>query len=129
MYQQYINSVLFNYLDNFCTVYLNNILIYSKDPLEHTEHVCKVLAWLQRAGLQVDIWKCKFNVTCTKYLRFIISTNRLATFQSYINNSLRDLLDVICTAYLDNILIYLDNKAEHNVHVKQVVDQLCAAEL
>ena len=44
MYQQYINNVLFDYLDNFCTVYLNNILIYSKDSLEHTEHVCKVLA-------------------------------------------------------------------------------------
>ena len=34
---------------------------------------------------------------------------------------LRDLLDVICTAYLDNILIYLDNKLEHKAHVKQVV--------
>ena len=44
MYQQYMNNVLLDYLDNFCTVYLNNILIYSKDPLEHTEHVYKVLA-------------------------------------------------------------------------------------
>jgi hypothetical protein len=35
MYQQYINNVLFNYLDNFCTAYLNDILIYLEDKLEH----------------------------------------------------------------------------------------------
>ena len=42
-YQRYINDVLFNYLDNFCTAYLDNILIYSDDPLEHAIHVKKVL--------------------------------------------------------------------------------------
>ncbi|TVY54323.1 hypothetical protein LCER1_G006692 [Lachnellula cervina] len=33
--KHYINDVLFNYLDNFYTTYLNNILIYSDNPLEH----------------------------------------------------------------------------------------------
>jgi hypothetical protein len=37
-------------------------------------------------------------------------TNNLVTFQSYINNILRDLLDVTYTVYLDNILIYSENK-------------------
>ena len=31
------------YLDNFCIVYLDNILIYLDNPLEHKEHVWKVL--------------------------------------------------------------------------------------
>jgi hypothetical protein len=30
-----MNNTLFEYLDNFCTVYLDDILIYSKDPVEH----------------------------------------------------------------------------------------------
>jgi hypothetical protein len=34
-YQRYINNVLFNYLDDFVTVYLNNILIYLKNLLEY----------------------------------------------------------------------------------------------
>ena len=34
-YQRYINNVLFNYLDVFYTAYLNNILIYSNNKLEH----------------------------------------------------------------------------------------------
>jgi hypothetical protein len=34
-YQRYINNVLFNYLNDFVTIYLNDILIYLKDLLEH----------------------------------------------------------------------------------------------
>jgi hypothetical protein len=34
-YQRYINNVLFDYLDDFVTMYLDNILIYLEDLLEH----------------------------------------------------------------------------------------------
>ena len=30
-----MNDLLFDYLDDFYIVYLDDILIYSKDPLEH----------------------------------------------------------------------------------------------
>jgi predicted oxidoreductase len=70
-----MNDVLFDYLDDFCTAYLDDILIYSEDPLEHQTHVKKVLQRLRAAGLQADIKKSEFSVTKTKYLGFIISTN------------------------------------------------------
>jgi hypothetical protein len=73
-YERYMNDVLFDYLDDFCTAYLDDILIYSEDELEHEEHVKKVLRRLQDAGLQVDLKKCEFSVTRTKYLGFIITT-------------------------------------------------------
>ena len=38
-----MNDILFEYLDVFCTAYLDDILIYSEDPLEYKEHVKKVL--------------------------------------------------------------------------------------
>ncbi len=38
-----MNDVLFDYLDDFVTTYLDNILIYSENPLEHEMHVKKVL--------------------------------------------------------------------------------------
>jgi hypothetical protein len=69
-----MNDVLFDYLDVFCTAYLNDILIYSKDPLEHDSHVRKVLERLREASLQVDIKKSEFDVTRTKYLGFIVLT-------------------------------------------------------
>jgi hypothetical protein len=56
-------------------------------------------------------------------------TNSLATFQGYINDMLRDLLDVICTAYLDDILIYSSDELEYKAYVKQVVEQLQAVRL
>ena len=78
-YQRYMNDMLFDYLDVFCTAYLDDILIYSEDPLQHEEHVRKVLERLRSAGLQADIKKCEFSVTSTKYLGFIISTDGIAT--------------------------------------------------
>ena len=50
-YQRYMNTVLFDYLDDFCTAYLDDILIYSDNELEHEEQVHKVLLWLHKAGL------------------------------------------------------------------------------
>jgi hypothetical protein len=38
-----MNNTLFNYLDNFCIAYLDNIIIYSEDLLEHKGYVHKVL--------------------------------------------------------------------------------------
>jgi transposase InsO family protein len=74
-YQRYMNNVLFDYLDVFCTAYLDDILIYSNNELEHTAQVRLVLQHLQEAGLQADLKKCEFDVTRTKYLGFIVSTD------------------------------------------------------
>jgi hypothetical protein len=72
-----MNKVLFDYLDDFCTAYLDDILIYSDNVLEHKHYVKLVLQRLREAGLQVDIKKTEFHVTRTKYLGFIISTQGL----------------------------------------------------
>jgi SMC interacting uncharacterized protein involved in chromosome segregation len=51
IYQRYINNVLFKYLDDFYTAYLDDILIYSENPKEYKMHVYKVLEKLRLAGL------------------------------------------------------------------------------
>ena len=51
LFQRYINNVLMEYLDDFCTVYIDDILIYSEDPLEHELYIKKVLEYLRTAGL------------------------------------------------------------------------------
>ena len=73
-FQRYINKVLHGLLDDFCTAYLDDILIFSEDPLEHETHVALVLRRLQEAGLQADIKKSEFAVKSTKFLGFIIGT-------------------------------------------------------
>ena len=58
-----MNDVLFDYLDDFCTAYLDDILIYSDNELEHEHHMRKVLERLRNAGLQINLKKCEFHVT------------------------------------------------------------------
>jgi Reverse transcriptase (RNA-dependent DNA polymerase)/RNase H-like domain found in reverse transcriptase len=73
-FQNYINDTLKEYLDEFCTAYLDDILIYSDTYREHQDHVRRVLQRLRMSGLQIDIEKCEFNVTRVKYLGLIVST-------------------------------------------------------
>jgi hypothetical protein len=70
--------VLFPYLNEFCTAYVDDILIFSKDPAKHYEHVTQVLEKLKSAGLQANIKKSEFSVTKTKFLGYIISTKGIA---------------------------------------------------
>jgi len=38
-YQHYMNDVLFEYLHQFCQIYLDDIIIYSKILKKHKQHV------------------------------------------------------------------------------------------
>ena len=72
-FQRFINDTLREYLDLFCSVYLDDILIYSRTEEEHTAHVRAVLQKLRDAGLFAKMSKCEFFVPETKFLRMIIS--------------------------------------------------------
>ena len=50
-FQRYINWVLRDLLDDFCLVYIDDIIIYSKDRRQHQKHVQEVLIRLQKTGL------------------------------------------------------------------------------
>ncbi len=72
-FQQYMNDILWNFLNDFCQVYLDDILIYSKMRKKHKDHVKLVLSWLREAELQMNIQKCEFNVEKTVFLEVIVS--------------------------------------------------------
>ncbi len=72
-FQQYMNDVLWNFLNDFCQVYLDDILIYSKTRKKHRDHVKLVLSRLREAELQMNIRKCKFDVEETVFLEVIVS--------------------------------------------------------
>ncbi len=54
-YQHYMNDVLFDYLHQFCQVYLDDIIIYSKTLKKHKKHVRLVLHKLREINLQMNI--------------------------------------------------------------------------
>lgn len=76
-FQHYINHALGNLLDRTCTAYLDDVLIFSEDKKEHRKHVREVVQRLIDAGLQIDINKCEFETTRTKYLGLIVTPGGL----------------------------------------------------
>ena len=76
-FQRYINWALRDFLDDFCSAYVDDILIYTDGSLkQHRRHVRQVLERLRAAGLQVDIDKCEFETKSTKYLGFILEAGK-----------------------------------------------------
>jgi hypothetical protein len=76
-WQRHMNSLMPEYLDEFVTIYLDDLLIYSADLDEHKQHVRKVLLRLREAGLPVDVDKCEFHVQEVKYLGLILTPGGL----------------------------------------------------
>ncbi len=76
-YQHYINDVLFNYLHQFCQIYLDDIIIYSKTLKKHKRHVQLVLHRLQEKDLQININKCKFYVQKIFFLKLLLFIKEL----------------------------------------------------
>ncbi len=70
-----MNDVFFDYLNDFVSIYMNDILIYSNFKKKHVKHVKKMLQRLRNADLQANIDKCEFFVHETKYLDFIVDRN------------------------------------------------------
>jgi hypothetical protein len=69
--------MLIGYLNDFCSVYIDDILIFLESEAEYEIYVKRVLKRLQAAGLQADIDKCEFHTIRTKFLGFIVRTKDL----------------------------------------------------
>jgi hypothetical protein len=68
-----VNDTFMDYLDDFLTAFMDDLLIYSNNEVEYKEHVWKVLERLCQAGLQALIKKYEFYVKQIKYLGFIVT--------------------------------------------------------
>ncbi len=76
-YQHYMNDVLFDYLHQFCQIYLDDIIIYSKTLKKHKKHVRLVLHRLREIDLQMNINKCKFHVQKIFFLKLLLFIKEL----------------------------------------------------
>lgn len=69
------------------------------------------------------VWRSRFGLFEYLVMPFGL-TNAPVTFQAIINDTLREYLDVFCTAYLDDILIYSETLEEYQEHVEKVLKKL-----
>ena len=61
MFQTYINNVLREHLNMFVIVYLDDILVYSKNEKDHKKHVRQILNTLKKADLRIISEKSQFH--------------------------------------------------------------------
>ncbi|KAJ1193659.1 hypothetical protein NDU88_002955 [Pleurodeles waltl] len=93
--------------------------IYTKLDLRGAYHLVGM-----REG---DEWKTAFK---TRYGLFEYTVmpfglcNAPAAFQFFLNDVLREYLDIFAIVYIDDILIYSDNENEHVQHVKKILAAL-----
>ena len=131
----------------FCVDYraLNAIMVKNRYLLplikETLERVCKakifskidiIAAFNKLCIKKGEEWKTAFRTRygLYKYLVMFFSlANGPSSFQIYINDVLHGMLDVFCTAYIDDILIYSNSKKKHWEHVRKVLEALCKARL
>jgi hypothetical protein len=67
-----MNNVLSKFLDIFVLVFINDILIYSKNREEHEEHLKLVLQVLRERQLYAKFSKCDFFQKQVHYLGHVI---------------------------------------------------------
>ncbi|KAF8759701.1 hypothetical protein RHS01_02244 [Rhizoctonia solani] len=72
-FQHFMNKLFKDLLDVCVIIYLDDILIYSKDDATHTQHVHEVLWRLMENQLFCKSSKCTFHVTSVEYLGIVVS--------------------------------------------------------
>jgi transposase InsO family protein len=75
VFQALMNEVLRPYLDEFCLVYLDDILIYSKTEEEHIQHLRSILEKLREHRLYAKLSKCELFQSSLLYLGHRISAS------------------------------------------------------
>nr|GEX22355.1 putative reverse transcriptase domain-containing protein [Tanacetum cinerariifolium] len=69
-----MNRVCKPYLDKFVIVFIDDILIYSKDKKKHKEHLKTILELLKKEELYAKFLKCEFWIPKVQFLRHVIDS-------------------------------------------------------
>ena len=62
----------------FCSVYIDDIIVYSDSVADHLDHLRQVFARLRRVGLKLHPGKCSFARQSVTYLGHVISSQGIA---------------------------------------------------
>nr|GEV98339.1 putative reverse transcriptase domain-containing protein [Tanacetum cinerariifolium] len=74
VFMDLMNRVCKPYLDKFVIVFIDDILIYSKDKEEHEKHLKTILELLKREQLYVKFSKCDFWLESVQFLGHVIDS-------------------------------------------------------
>nr|GFA15642.1 retrotransposon protein, putative, Ty3-gypsy subclass [Tanacetum cinerariifolium] len=79
VFMNLMNQVCKPYLDKFMIVFIDDILIYSKDEKEHEEYLKAILELLKKEELYAKFSKCEFWFPKVQFLGQVIDSQGLGT--------------------------------------------------
>ncbi len=84
-----MNKVFREFLHRFVIVYIDDILIYSRNLAKHRHHVTQVLEQLRKHQLYLKLEKCEFHCPTVQFLGYIISADGIQMDQGKVQ-AIRD---------------------------------------
>jgi hypothetical protein len=124
---------------------LNAVTVKDRYPLPLTKETLNNLKGM-RYFSTIDIVSAFNNIRMKKGMEYLTAfrtrfglfeslvmpfglTGAPATFQRFMNDTLREFLDVFCNAYMDDILVYSRTRTEHERHLRLILEKLREAGL
>ena len=89
VFMDYMNQIFRPYLDKFVMVFIDDILIYSKNREEHVDHFRVVLTVLREHQLYGKLYKCEFWLEEVQFMGHVISAHGIAVDPSKIDTVLK----------------------------------------
>jgi hypothetical protein len=83
-----MNSIFMPELDKFVVVFIDDILIYSKNEEEHAQHIRIVLTRLREHKLYAKFSKCEFWLDRVQFLGHVLTPEGVSIDPSKVHNVL-----------------------------------------
>ena len=88
IFQRAIDDILREFIGKICYVYIDDIIIYSKDEQSHITNIESVIRKLKKAGMKISPEKSKFFRKEVEFLGFTVSQNGIKTCPSKVQDIL-----------------------------------------
>ncbi|GJY32810.1 putative reverse transcriptase domain-containing protein [Tanacetum coccineum] len=125
VFMDLMNRVCKPFLDKFVIVFIDDILIYSKNKKEHEEHLRLILRLLKKEELYTKFSKCEFWLSNVQFLSHVIDSEGIHVDPARVNQGLGIAQDSDKDSSISSVKFNWSEKEEAAFHLLK--QKLCSA--